>query len=173
MENPSADPAAAEAAPQPRAGPRFPWAPAALCAASLVMAAWTWMRYSYGWDVTNIPSDRWGEGLYVECSGEGLVPNESSLADFIAGAADGKRPSAFVRCNPGGGLLVGRVGGPAIPDYDGHFFLSVRMVPFLDTTTSRLRPASAAGLVVASFVTFVFALYLRSWLRERSAAASA
>jgi hypothetical protein len=32
--------------------PRFPWLVALLCAASLGVAAWTWMRYSYAWKVT-------------------------------------------------------------------------------------------------------------------------
>jgi len=36
-------------APSPHA--RFPWAPALFCAACLAMAAWTWMRYSYCWDI--------------------------------------------------------------------------------------------------------------------------
>ena len=31
---------------------RFPWAQLAFCLACLAMTAWTWMRYSYAWDVT-------------------------------------------------------------------------------------------------------------------------
>jgi len=41
MDNLAAD------APDPGPHARFPWAPALLCAASLAMAGWTWMRYSY------------------------------------------------------------------------------------------------------------------------------
>ncbi len=32
--------------------PRFPYVGALLCAACLGAARWTWMRYSYCWDVT-------------------------------------------------------------------------------------------------------------------------
>lgn len=37
----------------------------------------------------------------------------------------------------------------------------------LDTSASRFHPTSVAGLVVAAFGTFVFALYLRRWMKER------
>lgn len=42
----------ADNAPPPSPHARFPWAPALLCAASLAMAGWTWMRFSYAWDAT-------------------------------------------------------------------------------------------------------------------------
>jgi hypothetical protein len=41
----------------------------------------------------------------------------------------------------------------------------------IDTTASRFHPASVAGLVVGAMGAFIFSLYLRSWLRERKAAA--
>ncbi len=41
----------------PAKPPRFPYVGALLCAACLGVAVWTWMRYSYSWDVT-------GEYLY-------------------------------------------------------------------------------------------------------------
>ena len=40
----------------------------------------------------------------------------------------------------------------------------------LDASAGRLHPASVAGLVVAAFGAFVFALYLRNWLRARRSA---
>jgi len=56
-----------------------------------------------------------------------------------------------------GERLVGRLGGV------GFFF---------DTTASRFHPASIAGLVVGAMGCFIFGLYLRAWLRERTARAS-
>ncbi len=165
----SDDSTTAATEPEPRRRPRFPWAPAALCAASLAMAGWAWMRYSYAWDVTNIPLATCGEELYVECMGEGLVGDERILADFIVGNADATGPVELVRCNLKGDLFVGRVTARAMRVYGEH----TRSVPLLDTAASRLHPASVASLVVAAFVTFVFALYLRRWVQERSAAASA
>ena len=38
----------------------------------------------------------------------------------------------------------------------------------VDMTASRFHPASVAGLVVAAFGAFVFALYLKRWLVEKS-----
>ena len=151
---------------------RFPWIQLVFCLACLSVAAWVWMRYSYAWDVTNIPSDTWGEGLYVECSGERLVLAEHFRSDFIAGGADGTRPLAFLHCNLSGVLFVGRVKGRAITDYDEYTVRFVRPVPFLDTTASRLHPASVSGLVVGAMGCFIFGLYLRRWLRERKALVS-
>ncbi len=31
---------------------RFPWIQLVFCLACLTMTAWTWMRYSYAWDLT-------------------------------------------------------------------------------------------------------------------------
>jgi len=39
------------ASPDPKLHARFPFVAAILCAACLSAAAWTWMRYSYAWDV--------------------------------------------------------------------------------------------------------------------------
>jgi hypothetical protein len=47
--------------PPAKTGPRFPWVAALLCAASLGAAGWTWMRYSYAWDVT--PKNLREEGM--------------------------------------------------------------------------------------------------------------
>jgi hypothetical protein len=40
----------------------------------------------------------------------------------------------------------------------------------VDMTSHRFHPASISGLVVGAIGVFVFAVYLRSWLRERRAA---
>jgi len=40
----------------------------------------------------------------------------------------------------------------------------------VDTTASRFHPASIGGLVVGAMGVFVFAVYMREWLRARRAA---
>lgn len=52
---------------------RFPWAPALLCAASLAMAAWTWMRYSYAWATTPHALGLTGSGLVPSPGKDGAV----------------------------------------------------------------------------------------------------
>ena len=48
--------------------PGFPWVQLAFCVACLAMTAWTWMRYSYCWDIGADQADRsftkqvWGDG---------------------------------------------------------------------------------------------------------------
>ncbi len=64
----------------PAKPPRFPYVAALLCAACVGAAAWTWMRYSYCWDVEPLtfseltpPNSSWSvtnlHGRYVRVSG--------------------------------------------------------------------------------------------------------
>jgi hypothetical protein len=58
--------------------------------------------------------------------------------------------------------------------YVGRLRYELRMIPpafgvTLDTTASRFHPASVAGLVVGAMGCFIFGLFLRRWLKERTA----
>ena len=71
---------------------RFPYVAALLCAGCLGAAVWTWMRYSYAWDVTpsglgslaaesgpgRWPQDhgKWPEDIYVRVSGRIVGPSK-------------------------------------------------------------------------------------------------
>ena len=87
----------------PSSHARFPWAPALLCAACLGMSAWTWMRYSYCWDISVRDLPRAPEGVHL-----GLAPHlvkadarpsrEASLRAVWPGAvADDRMRHRYVR----------------------------------------------------------------------------
>ncbi|MHC4248293.1 MAG: hypothetical protein ACYS9X_04120, partial [Planctomycetota bacterium] len=82
---------------------------------------------------------------------------------LLTANADATGPVELVRYSLEGDVFVGRVTAHAVRVHGEY----TRLVPLLDTAASRLHPTSVAALVVAAFVTFVFALYLRSWLRGR------
>ncbi|MHC4504737.1 MAG: hypothetical protein ACYTFI_15640, partial [Planctomycetota bacterium] len=88
-----------------RRPPRFPYIAALLCAACLGAAAWTWMRYSYCWDVTveevlgGCRSGSWPDGAYVRLRGfdgfaPGLCPDGEALSLFREDRYPGQRRSA-------------------------------------------------------------------------------
>ena len=179
MDNPAAD------APDPGPHARFPWAPALLCAASLAMAAWAWMRFSYAWertpedltelvfngkyweDVGRTPEETPFFGRYVLLKGRmfestGLWP-ERTKGNFGIVWGHDDLPAAVeivspVKLGPETSIAIkGRVGKLATPNAK----------VCVAGTGSRWHPASVAGLVVAAFGTFVFGLYLRRWVKER------
>ena len=133
---------------------RFPWVQLVFCAACLVMAAWTWMRYSYAWEVT-------------EADFAGVTEHNADKHPFVG------RYVAY-RSARGGGLpetMTGRVNLREIEPEDDELAPSPDARFCLVTTlpASRFHPASIAGLVVGVMGVFIFGLYLRRWLREREA----
>ncbi len=176
-----------------RRAPRFPVVAAALCAACVGAAAWTWMRYSYRWDCTveDIRSSKnavgrggWPYDAYVRVSG--------AVAGAISGPTYGRicrirTPHGFlleVGCDPeeeiaigGEKTFTGRMSASICPradwwDYPGSHLPPLGddpgfLVFYLDNVASRFHPASIAGLVVGAMGVFVFSVALRSWLAER------
>lgn len=191
------DESAAPAEPVPvRAKPRIPWLAALLCAASLVAAAWTWMRYSYAWEIAAEDfrddgarnADRY---VSVRCTvsrvGHAiLVTHLSKLVHAQAHIPSLRFMECTAATDPSATFSVvvasdraAAVGeeivcsGRYVP-HEGRFFFMPRsgeVLLFIDGATSRFHPASIAGIVVGAMGCFVFALYLRRWLRERKAAA--
>lgn len=155
------------------------------------------MRYSYCWTVSpteladcrSSASGSCWEDRYVELSGRFLVVSDAhSGKAFIGektrqswprdptGLATPIRPAAIPVVPEPGKLTVGPRGAwrgrvtlqAAVGEVDSATRrISYKAELYLDEWASRFHPASVAGLVVAVFVTFVFALYLRRWLGER------
>jgi len=176
--------------------PRFPYVAALLCAACLGAAAWTWVRYSYVWEVT--PDSFWvrsvrrpdGDdsptevdpsfiGRYVRIRGE--------LTAAVVTAPDDKKEYAlsgsywFVHVRVPSTWEIGERAyteatftgracasrpGWGVEPANSREWASV-VSPFVDTTASRLHGASIAGLVVGAMGVFVFTVALRHWLGER------
>jgi len=164
---------------------RFPWVQLAFCLACLTMTAWTWMRYSYCWEVcpcdlfecrcddsspeTRDPSpDLSWRGRYVRIrgreSGGNYGPNDSAVAistrDCVVHVWF---PAPKVKRASGQrGRVVGQV------QFDG---MTLGYPVMVDASASRLHPASVGGLFVGVMGYLVFRLYLFAWLRERKALA--
>ncbi|MHC4247894.1 MAG: hypothetical protein ACYS9X_02075 [Planctomycetota bacterium] len=118
---------------------RFPWVQLLFCLACLAMAAWTWMRYTYCWDVTveqllarteQTCYHRWPAHSYISIRGMPTFadhPDGNSYLNGINGLAE---PAAHVGINgtnivdPGSCpevmTFIGRVTGgfayPLLPD---------------------------------------------------------
>lgn len=168
------------------ARPRFPWGPALLSAACCAMAAWIWLQYSCTWDVTPAEiqsgacTDCW---VRVRASAGDMWIFHSDDAGFfhpLAQTTDGG-PCVCVR-RPRGGRpaearkareYVGRVVPLSRFGFDRKWLppgIEMAEAPLaIDGWGPRVLPQCIAGLVVAAFGTFVFALYLRRWLLERKA----
>jgi hypothetical protein len=156
---------------------RFPWIQLVFCLACLSMTTWTWMRYSYCWEVTLAdlqPTDaetqtmlegRWQTQPYVVVhgvywTGPGLnnpAYPPSSIGLVLAPGFQPPREGSWA-------VFVGRV---VDMDISGSGF-----TPLLYQHASRFTGASVAGLIVGAMGCFIFGLYLRGWLRERKALAS-
>ncbi len=156
--------------------PRFPYVAALLCAACLGAAVWTWMRFSYCWDI--VPRD-------MHCPGK--VKTHPLLGRFvrlrgILHSTKGEYASVGdVDPEPGAmhtevlfardmasqrGEQVTAKARVRINTYcDGDFQLVEYVL--VDATASRLHGASIAGLVVGAMGLFVFPVALRHWLGER------
>ena len=162
--------------------PRFPWVALALCVLSMGAAGWTWLGWSYAWDVT--PSDFFDlcssgpplglgpreYGRYVRLRGEVTDRPLSVLEDrtlrFVAARPD--RNVVVLLSSPRGqaladtmpeGILGRAVELPGLTWLEGF-------PPIIDTTASRFHPASVAGLVVGAWGIFVFAAAFLHWRRR-------
>jgi hypothetical protein len=156
--------------------PRFPFVGALLCAACLAAAAWTWMMYSYCWNVS-----------LKDVANDPIVLLKRQLGRYerVEGVCLGR----WSRANCGGLLVADHVdptvayeivikgeGMPAVATGDRLVFTG-RMDPFvtvddplcgtMDISGSRFTGASIAGLVVGAMGVFVFAVALRHWFEER------
>jgi hypothetical protein len=170
---------------------RFPWVQLAFCLACLAMAAWTWMRCSYAWDVTpeditemvfdgtswlalrKPPEESPFYGRYVILRGrifeETATWPEGSLTHLGLVWSYGDPPASVgVSLRADHGLrprtplaIAGRVG--RLGAGDSYAKICV------DAQASRFHPESIAGLIVGAMGCFIFSLYLRRWLRERRA----
>jgi len=132
---------------------RFPWVQLVFCLACLTMTAYTWMRYSYAWDLAQLrtyyngeSADAWPVGAYV-------VVHRT-----------GKR----VEARGGNGLESMRALFEQRPPPRRLYYL---IVDGKTDSASRFHPASIAGIVVGATGLFIFGLYLRRWLREKKALA--
>lgn len=162
------------------------------CLACLSMAAWTWMRYSYCWEL--FPSEMslrnshfvWPDRAYIRI---GPTDVHGRLKRFAA-------QNTFFHKEPGASTaeswgitddtplhlqapdevecLRGRLVFFGFTDDERHVLdLSDAETHFLiDTTSHRLTGQSVAGLVVGAMGCFIFGLYLRRWLRKRRGAAT-
>jgi hypothetical protein len=159
------------------------------------MTAWTWIRYSYAWDVTAeqlrayeeqsereqegagtyfrlrtavIRYDYVGEHLYLPGMGEDVYLRGGSGQEVVLDVVLPLEP----RPEPGIQVLLR---GRLAPTRCLIVRPAKRTLPTcdwaFDTTASRFTGASIAGLVVGAMGVFIFGLYLRGWLRERKALA--
>jgi len=156
---------------------RFPWVQLVFCIACLTMTVWTWMRYSYAWEVA--PSDLGGcdaawVDRYVELEGS-LAEGDHEVMAHIEGR-DGDLGTLVMLGE--GNILAGggtvSVKGRVI---DASFSFSPELgkpialkMLGVNNTLSRFTGASVAGIVVGAMGCFIFGLYLRAWLGERKAA---
>ncbi|MHC4202526.1 MAG: hypothetical protein ACYSU0_21250 [Planctomycetota bacterium] len=160
----------------PAKPPRFPYIAALLCAGCLGAAGWTWMRYSWAWEVT--PRRLWElkrqgghrghyppEGLYVQVRG-----NLRTLEDGFELLGEPNQPYAEIQVwrpkevpHPGKTPVLVLKGRFSTMDRLGGGYMN----PLVDATASRFHGASVTGLVVGAMGVFVFAVALRHWLGER------
>lgn len=177
-----------------RRPPRFPYVAALLCAACVGAAGWTWMSYSYCWE---LPPEKWE-------SQEPLIlrrpPSPQQLrACRIARNALYARVGRYVRVKgtiieqhstaplrrhgwgviisaPRASILVYSVLNDEAPgglhdtlEFRGRVVGGVWAYAaiMIDAGASRFHGASIAGLAVGAMGVFVFAVALRHWLGER------
>ena len=162
-----------------RKPPRFPFVAAVLCAACVGAAAWTWMRYSYAWDLSPGKLGSEEEAKVFETTREGSY---ALIRGRLTGVLDVKgTPVAQVCDSPDGDrcvlvLILAEEQRRSVHEGDAVFTGRIAGVDpgedtpplvHLDTTASRFAGASIAGLVVGVMGVFVFGAALRHWLNER------
>jgi hypothetical protein len=169
---------------------RFPLGPALLCVACLAVCGYTWMRYSYAWEMTpdafrgGVPHHeayvllRWRmEGRPVYNAGVW------SEGDAKTNSASGQ-PLLSMKIHDGYenpvSLLLPHAKMPIPPEYTTRSEWAGRAYrgsdsgcteDFIVYRSSRFHPVSIAGLGIGAMGALVFCLYLRAWRRERKAAA--
>jgi len=148
------------------------------------------MRYSYCWHVSAADLDdkmeRWDNLPFQPAAGTFVRSSGVSSGSVIT--VDGKEFFVDAFAEDAQGLLhCVEVKWPQsipYPEAEAEFWFVGRLRtyapkhdprgPFaVDATASRFHPASIAGIVVGAMGIFIFGLYLRRWLRERKALASA
>jgi len=160
-----------------RRPPRFPYVAALLCAACVGAAVWTWMRYSYAWQMSpsQLACFNMGDvglsrfrtthvGRYV--SVEGCYNSHGKHGPpFLTESSRGDSVVSILGNTPGHETTPGRY------RVTGRVRMDHRHLAGIDTDASLFHGASIAGLVVGAMGVFVFSVALRHWLRERRAAA--
>jgi hypothetical protein len=133
------------------------------------MTAWTWLRYTYAWDVTDTDARYWVLDYYVVCRAHPFhfpveMPTVASWPDIDFAVRDPSGTAICYRASPEGPPVAGRY-------WDYERTPTGVLVPTL-YTAPRVHPASVAGIIVGAMGCFIFGLYLRRWLIERKAVAS-
>jgi hypothetical protein len=150
---------------------RFPFIAAAVCLVCLGVTGWTWMRYSYCWDMALAQLNRTHpddlEGWFVRTEGDlSLAEDEWS---YLGQATKG---------------FFFHPRGMPLPDVGSHIVVTGRAVglrrlpgplssvaPSIDCAASRFTWQSITGLIVGAIGVGVFGLTLRKWLMVRHQAA--
>jgi hypothetical protein len=165
---------------------RFPWIQLAFCIACLTMTAWTWMRFSYCWEVRlrdlvrplpDYGTWQWPNDVYARLSGGAVAARSLALEKSrgfcqVIDPADDDSPQVVVHSSASASKLyyeqtefVGRLSADMLAINAQRFWV------LSASRFSRFHPASTAGLLVGTMGVFIFALYLRRWLAERRATA--
>ncbi len=160
----------------PAKPPRFPYIAALLCTACLGAAVWTWMRYSYAWEVTPdqavqsgsmIKAGRWPADAYVilDCRDQDVSDARVRLSDPAW-----KMLLSGFGTEPGVEDCRGRLSAVYVSELDAEIpgKAHEHKLLFLHAA-SRYHGASIAGLVVGAMGVFVFTVVLLHWLGERRA----
>jgi len=156
---------------------RFPHVQLAFCIACLTMTAWTWMRYSYAWEMTlnELRLGRPGLGQPRQVLVDFYHANVQRYVRF-SGFYAGDSYSNFKFLEDGSEHYMGfyypplhkiALGTPVT--VTGRLLMGYMSEPVVRGDASRFHPASVAGIVVGGMGCFIFGLYLRRWLRERRA----
>jgi len=181
----------------PAKPPRFPIAGALLCAACVGAAVWTWMRYSYAWDVSggalwDVDWSRCGPSYVPErcreeyhdryvrlcgkladvCGRECVVDDGFGLVRiYLGGTTDLNGYAPGQSATFYGRAHVGALSSspPLRLEFVDLDWIALMRAPFVDASASRFHPASVSGFVVGAMGVFVFAIALRHWLGERRA----
>ncbi len=174
----------------PVSKPRFPWPVAILCAVCVGAAAWTWMRYSYCWEVTPNelhPTEAEVHRIFTK-RGWYTWPYASRYVrlrgTFRRTQLPAKSPPGvpflehiYDMGHPHSTVYAALVSGVARPEEGAEVTLAARVVdmdadggPILHAGASRFHGASITGLVVGVMGVFAFALCLWRWVRARRAA---
>jgi len=164
---------------------RFPWVQLGFCLACLAMTAWTWMRYSYVWDV---PAEKLSlagadgcsnpyDGSYVRLHGlMGIAARGNffylSVCYDVAGMRRGNSGNyESVRLQPYG---VGVAPSGPVKIWGRLVVVRQETDPDgqaawleLDMDASRFTWQSMAGLMVGAMGCLIFGLYLLRW-RDRA-----
>jgi hypothetical protein len=177
---------------------RFPYVQLVFCVACLTMTAWTWMRYSYAWDVSRWVARRqayqypdWPQGAYVTLRGVVVNLTSSHMGEFRDGEpvriptvtlkpVDAPDDLPFYALEQVFVPTTRPFVAGEVAALSGRVHLPASGAPLaerhncywlliIDGRRSRIASSTVAGLVVGAMGVFVFGLYLRRWVKERRA----